>query len=221
MQKYKLLSYPLSEKTPMYGNNNHVKIKEDKQIKKADSCNTYLISMSNHSGTHIDAPKHFIDSGKCLFEYNINELIFNCPQIVDFPKKENELVLPEDLKGIKKKCDILLIRTGFYRFRGNKKYWTHNPGIAPETAEWLRKNKPYLRAVGIDTISVSPFQNRDAGRQAHQIFLNQKMFTGSPILLIEDMNLSDSLIGLAQVMVVPLFIEGIDSMACTVVGIWD
>jgi kynurenine formamidase len=221
MEEYRLLSYPLNEKTPLYGDAKPLNITNERQIRKGNSCNTCMVSIFNHAGTHIDAPKHFVESGRSLSEYSINDFIFASPCVIECPKKDAELVLPEDLKLTDNKCDILLVRTGFYRYRGEGRYRTHNPGISPEAAEWLRVKHPHIRAVGLDTISVSSFQNRDAGRKTHQIFLKNDGYPGDPMLLIEDLNLSGEIRNLKKVYAIPLFIEGVDSMSSTVVGFFN
>ena len=216
---YRLLSYPLSADTPLYGDTEPVKIDLKQQALEGDSCiTTARVSFSNHSGTHVDAPRHFFRNGKALDAYSIEELVFTSPRLIDCPKNDGELISCEDLKSLTPGCDLLLLRTGSYKKRGDEVYRLNNPGIAPEAAEWIRSSRPSVRAVGIDTISVSAYQNRQAGRRTHQAFLKDKGFPGKPVLLIEDMDLAGNIEELRKVYVVPLFFQGIDSMACTVIG---
>lgn len=216
---YRLLSYPLNAKTPLYGDTEAVGITtRTKPAGSGSMVTTARLSLSNHSGTHIDAPRHFFQDGRSVSDLDMNELVFGSPLLIDCSKKEDELVCPGDIKGVGK-CDLLLIRTGFYRFRGSPAYRTNNPGIAPETAEWIRKNRPEIRAVGIDAISVSAFQKRDLGRITHRTFLGSKKgYKGEPVLLIEDLDLAGSFEGLKKIFAVPIFIEDIDAMTCTVFG---
>jgi len=212
-----LLSYPLNEKTPIYGKKYAFQIKEERQIRKKDTCNTFTLSFSNHSGTHIDAPRHCFNNGRCLEQYDINELIFNRPHILNLRKGKNELITGDDLKGISK-CDILLIRTGFYKLRGLNEYIFHNPGFSAQAANFIREKCPWIKAIGIDTISISGYQNRPEGRQAHRILLTNSGYPGKPLLLIEDMDLSAGSLSLKKVFVVPLYVKKIDSAPCTVIG---
>ncbi|MEK7376739.1 MAG: cyclase family protein, partial [Candidatus Margulisiibacteriota bacterium] len=177
-------------------------------------CNTFTITLENHFGTHIDAPNHFYDRGRTISGYAINELVFNDPHVINLKKNEGELVVPKDL-GKLKKCDVLLINTGFSKFRGSKKYVFKNPGISSEAADFIRKKYPGIKAVGIDTISISSYQNREDGRKAHRAFLDKKNYKNDPVLLIEDMNLSGSLKKIKKIYVSPLFIEKVDSAPCT------
>ncbi|MCX5749191.1 MAG: cyclase family protein [Candidatus Saganbacteria bacterium] len=214
---YRLLSYPLNEKTPMYGDTRPVMIEPCKQISRGDDCDTAYVTFSNHSGTHIDAPKHFHAKGRSLSQFGAEEFIFERPRMMDCPKNEDKLVMPDDIKD-SAGCDLLLIRTGFFKFRGSEKYRLNNPGISADAALWIREKCPGIRAVGIDTISITAFQKRPEGKRAHHTFLDPDAKTGKPVLLIEDMDLSGDLAGLKKVFTVPLYFEGVDSMPCTVIG---
>jgi len=215
--KYNLLSYPISVNTPVYGADPGLMISALKQIKKNGSSNTYRVNFLNHSGTHLDAPKHFYDSGRSVSGYNISELIFSQPFVLSLPKSKDELIGRSELSGIRQ-CDILLIKTGFYRFRHQKAYVFHNPGFTAEAAELIRQRHPSIRAIGIDTISFSAYQNREAGRMAHRVLLKEAGRNKRSVLLVEDMDLSLSLVNLRRVILAPLFIQGVDSAPCTVIG---
>lgn len=218
-KQYKLLSYPLSVDTYGYRGKKPLRIKEVKLISKGDSCNTAMLVFPNHLGTHIDCPNHFFTSGKKLSQYKIEDFIFSNPVILDCPKQENELVTLDDIKGNLKKLkekDILLLRTGFYRYRSSMKYAVKNPGIDPEAARFIRKNLTSVRCIGVDSISVSPYGNRKIGRETHRIFLQKYSFERQPVCIIEDMDLSGNLMDLKKVFVVPLFIKGVDSAPCTI-----
>lgn len=67
--KYLLLSYPINESTPLYGSIPMHHVLPYSEISKGDAVNTVFISIHNHTGTHIDAPKHFFDDGKQISEY--------------------------------------------------------------------------------------------------------------------------------------------------------
>jgi len=220
MTRYLRLSYSISGSSPLYPGTLPIKIEAGKSIKKGNSCNTFLITLSNHMGTHIDAPNHFHEKGRKISDYRIDELIFRRPVVIDCPKTEDEPITPHDLKGkIKKLNDIVLIRTGFYKFRGLKKYTHKNPYILPQTALWLRTEYPNLKALGIDLISAGSCNHNEHSRETHQILLGKKGCKGSPMLIIEDVDLSFDLNGLKEVIAAPLYIEGIDSSPCTLIGV--
>lgn len=218
-KQYRLLSYPLSVDTHGYGGEKPLRIKKDKLISRGDSCNASILIFPNHLGTHIDCPNHFFDLGKKLSQYRIEEFIFSNPVTLDCQKRENELVTLDDIRGNLKKLkgkDILLLRTGFYKYRSSIKYARNNPGIDPEAAIFIRKNLSCLKCIGLDSISVSPYGNRKMGRETHRIFLRKHPFKGQPVRIIEDMDLSGNLTDIRKVFVAPLFIKGVDSAPCTV-----
>ncbi len=221
--RFILLSYPLNSQTPLYGDTPPIEIFPDKRINIGDSCNTSFIKFHNHSGTHIDAPHHFWDVGKSIADYSLDDLVFSNIVLVDCPKNPKEMIVPTDLSKFEAeilKADIILFRTGFWKRREEKTYQLENPGISVEAAQLIRKKYPNIRCVGLDTISVSSYSNRDIGRITHRTLLQKGEFEGDPIFLIEDLNLSSPELGsLEKLIVAPLFIEGIDSAPCTVIGL--
>jgi len=218
MDKYRILSYPLSNDTPVYAGDPPLSIEPAKSMPKGNSCNTFKITFCNHSGTHVDAPAHFDMKGRPISDYGMEELIFNRSCIVDCLKGPDEFITPEDLKNTGTKCDLLLVRTGFDRYRSKEEYVMRNPGVSTEAAEWIRRERPNIRAVGIDTISVSPHADREGGRKTHRIFLQKGIFKSDPVILIEGLRLGGAA-KLKTVYVVPLFIDGADSSPCTVLAI--
>lgn len=218
--KYRLLSYPVNAATPMYGSAPQPLLIPYRQISKGDTSNGYIFSLHNHTGTHIDAPRHFVENGKSISDYSLDELIFKHPVIVDCPKDSAMLITPDDLQEAShmfQMSDCLLLHTGYGQFRGKEKYRTHNPGIAPETILRIRKGYPSVRCIGIDSISISSFQYRIAGQEAHRAAFTEQPGLGKPLLLIEDMKLdiiSNERLG--RMVVLPWQIHGLDSAPCNV-----
>jgi kynurenine formamidase len=96
--RYEILSYPINATTPMYGSAPGPLVIPFSQIANGDTSNSYIISLFNHTGTHIDAPRHFLNKGKQISGYALDELLFNHPAIIDCPKEGAELISPDDLK---------------------------------------------------------------------------------------------------------------------------
>ena len=225
MYKIVKLSYDIDEGTPLYPGTPPLKIEKVKEINKGDSCNTSLITFSNHSGTHIDAPRHFLDSGKGTKDYPANKLVYKKPVIIDCPKRPGEVVLPEDLSGLRleKDVDALLIRTGSYKHRSSEpeKYRNENPSISPEAADWIRRNLLNLKIVGIDSISISSKMRKGDGVKAHKTLLTDKEYRGDPVLILEDLYLPSELKRVGELLIFPVFKADIDSSPCVVIGLID
>lgn len=216
------LSHRLQKIIPVYGNKNaEIEIKKIKSIQEGDACNTYWIGFENHWGTHIDAPAHFFNNAPSIANYPPDYWFFKYTQVIEIPVCKGVLIDIECLENkINIQTDLLLIKTGFQQWRGDKKYNVNNPGINSRVGRWLRDNYKSIKAIGFDFISISSYQNKDEGRLAHKAFLDPDA-SGNPILIIEDMNLDMDLSRLRQVWVVPLIFEGIDSSPCTVIGVFE
>lgn len=219
-KKFIYLSFPLSEKTPAYGGEKGITIKQNKRISNGDSCNTEGWNISNHIGTHIDTPKHFFEEGNTIDEYPPEFWICNHVKVVDCPLEEARWILPEDLDGkLEQETDCVLIRTGFQQHRHQEVYFKDNPGLAPELGKWLRLNFPSLKFIGMDFISISRFTDGGKGRTAHREFLRPDP-PGHPILPVEDIDLSSIQNGLniETLYIFPLRVAGSDGAPVTIVS---
>ncbi len=218
MMKSVLLSFPIHNMTPQYGGARDITIRQRTSIARGDSSNSQFISMPNHVGTHIDFPKHFSADGKTINDYPAEFWFFHSPWLLDYPASEKEIIDFEEsiLDEIPVKTDILIIKTGFQQFRGHKKYWNDNPGLAPAMAKKIRVRCPGIKAVGFDFISLSSYQKRQLGREAHREFL-----VHNDILIIEDMDLSHLPGKVDQIVALPLLIDQVDGSPITVVANYE
>lgn len=214
--RYIWLSHVLNETTPLYGNNGKVVIRNEKDISRGDSCNTSLISIPGHSGTHVDTPRHFFETGRSLDRIEAWEWIFNNPLVIDVTVEPGEL-FPEKLDIVlpkNKDADFLVIRTGFERHRDNPEYWENNPGMKTSFAELIIKAFPKLRGIGLDCISISSIKHRDEGRLAHRRLL------GKGLIIIEDMKLAGIDSASFKTMIVsPLRFANGDGAPCSIIGV--
>ncbi|MBF0516201.1 MAG: cyclase family protein [Nitrospirae bacterium] len=217
--RYEFLCHTLSDDlNPVYGGHKSIAIERLKSIEGGDSANVSSFTMENHWGTHVDAPNHFFEHGIRVSEYPAEFWFFKNPQVIQVELKPSEVIsaLPE----ISLQADMLLIQSGWCSCRHEDVYVKENPGIDPAVGFSLRSKFPRLRAVGLDWISVSPYTDRTLGRLTHRAFLDPEG-QGSPILLVEDMDLSMTLDALREVVVLPLRISGLDSAPCTIIGQFD
>lgn len=171
--KYIWLSYPLSNDTLAYSGSKGFKISKEKSMKDGDSCNTSTWLLSSHVGTHVDAPKHFDDHGLTIDQFEPGFWIFASVCVVEVQFSQKDLIIgKEDVEPyLTGYPEILFIKTGMGKYRDQKFYWETNPGLSPALAKTLKEQYPSLRAVGIDSISISSWQNRELGREAHRAFL--------------------------------------------------
>lgn len=213
------LSHFLGPDTPFYGGDNSFQVEQLRSMSAGDTCNACRWSFPNHAGTHVDLPRHFVINGGCLDDFPPDYWIFQYVAIAEpddiFPGSVISIGTLEQF-DIHPSTELLLLKTGFGRYRNTPRYWMENPVFAPELADYLRTKFPSLRVFGFDSISISSWTDRLTGREAHLAFLGGDR----PILLIEDMNLEavgNSMV-LSMVMVAPLLVMGADAATCTVIA---
>lgn len=216
--RYRYLSHVLGDEVPVFGGRSTLCREMSRSITRGDTTNAHLFTVGSHYGTHIDAPNHFFDDGRKAAAYPADFWIFRKPAVVDLRLEPSELLRSGNwTDGISVDADIVLLRSGWFTYRGEDRYSLENPGIHPDVARHLRAVLPGLRAVGIDWISVSAYRDRETGRETHRAFLGANG-PGKPVCLIEDMDLSGDLGGLCEIIALPLRVQDIDSAPCTVVG---
>jgi kynurenine formamidase len=192
-------------------------------MERGDVSNLYVLQFSNHTGTHIDAPRHFVRNGLSISDFGLSEFVFGRPLCLDVSVGDGEILQPSSFAphfAAISDCDLLLLRTGYARVRrvDPARYSTFAPGMSVEGAQYIAQNFPNLRALGLDTVSLACMQHLEEGLEAHRVLLNGE---GKRFLIIEDMNLDRDLSRLKQVFALPLFIDGVDSAPCTVMGLTD
>ena len=212
--KYIYLSHPISQATPLYAGESRIRIRRDLQISKGDPSNTLLLEFPNHAATHIDLPKHFSESGKTLNDYDPGFWFYNKVAVLNVSASADEIMdLEPAVYELPVETEMLLVKTGFQKYREESFYWEHNPGLSPGSAAVLKKRCPGLRAVGMDSISVSAQVRKDIGMEAHRTFLVE-----NDIILVEDMDLARADSRLTKVYMFPLLVEGADGGPVTAIG---
>jgi arylformamidase len=225
------LSHLLSSDSPVYGDYTRIEIQKTNEIQKGDSSNNSSISLTSHSGTHLDAPYHFDEKGKKLDEFPTDFWFCNKPYLIERRATPSEILSMgswgAEFESIPEETDILLIKTGFEERRqpddeqNRADYIFNGPGLAPDLGLWLRKNTE-LKFIGFDFISLTSFQNRELGRIAHRAFLSSRPdgFSSDipepPILIIEDMKLSELNGSPKRVIISPLLFTDADGAPVTV-----
>ncbi len=145
----------------------------------------YDLAMSEHCGTHLDAPVHFAEGGAAVGDIDLADLsgplaivdiVQQCEANPDYVASVADLDAYESEHGPVGEGDIVLFRTGWsQRWPDTLAYLGDDtpgradslrfPGIARDAARWLAARK--VAAVGIDTASIDPGSSTDF--QAHQV----------------------------------------------------
>ena len=137
-----------------------------------------MLFLSTHSGTHMDAPSHFLKNVNSIDQIDVDRLVCNAT-IVRVDKHKGEYINLEDVRGVPDDISnqAIIFSTGWEHEINRKDYFSHNPGLSSELAEYLVKHK--INAVGIDSPSVDRGSAHDF--QVHKILLSKG------IILIENL----------------------------------
>jgi len=212
------LSHNLSESTPFYSALPAPRLDQIYDLAKGDDCNSFYLTTSNHAGTHVDGPRHFNPEGRRIAEYDLNDLVFHKIAVIDVPTSDEHLIVPDDLSGclsIASDIEVLLLRTGFARFRGDAvRYVERSPGFSRAGAEFLMDRFPSLKALAVDFVSIAAIAHMEEGCDAHRVFLGCKGYAQRSILLIEDALLPANLPPMQRLFLIPWMVDGLDSAPC-------
>ena len=175
MSKWIDISQPLDEKTAGWPGDTPFSYEVNWSKEETGSVNVGKITMSIHTGTHIDAPFHFDDNGKKVIDLDL-DLYIGRTKVVHIPANKsigiNELS-DVTLKGITR----LLIRTDAWQDRSV--FPETIPYIEPSLASYLAKLG--IRLLGIDLPSVDPLDSKELA--AHHELAYHKIHILEGVLL--------------------------------------
>jgi len=150
---------------------------------KNDGYNLELLFFSSHTGTHIDAPYHFIKDGLKIHQISLDRLIGKAI-LIKLKKSKNESISKLDIISFEKKNGKISDNSSIFFFTGWQKnlnksnYFTENPGLAISAAKYLALKK--INLVGIDSPSIDI--GMDESYSAHHILSKNN------ILIVENLS---------------------------------
>jgi len=143
---------------------------------KEDGYNLELLFLSTHTGTHMDAPYHFLEKGAKIHELSLKKLVSEAV-LIKSKKKDGESITKTDIQKFEKKhgkiasFSSVIFYTGWQRNLQKKYYFTKNPGLSVSAAKYLASKK--INLVGIDSPSID--LGTDSKFSVHQIFAKKGM----------------------------------------------
>ena len=143
---------------------------------KDDGYNMELLFLSSHTGTHLDAPYHFLEKGSKIHEISLKKLVSEAV-LIKSRKKRNETITKTDIQKFEKKhgkiesFSSVVFWTGWQRNLQKDNYFTKNPGLSVSAAKYLASKK--ISLVGIDSPSID--LGTDSKFSVHQIFAKKGM----------------------------------------------
>lgn len=207
------LSHDIEDKMTVYIGDPSPQIKRVKTIKR-DGVNLSTVFLGTHTGTHVDAPIHFIENGYGMDELPLDAII-GYADVLDFSRipagsgiGEREL---KSYSSLIREGHIAVLFTGLSEHWDEQKYRRNFTYLEPEGAEWLVKKK--VKAVAIDYLSIEKFRSKD--HVTHKILLSNN------IPIIESLNSNvKMLIGKEPMMIcLPLKLKGADGSPARVIAL--
>lgn len=149
------ISQPLDNRIVVWPGDTPFSYKVTWSKEESGSVNVGQITMSTHTGTHIDAPFHFDNDGKRVIELDVN-LYIGRARVIHLPKPSSIGI--KELSGVELEgVTRLLIRTEAWTDRSV--FPAAIPEIEPELASYLG-NKG-IRLLGLDLPSVDPIDSKE------------------------------------------------------------
>lgn len=192
------VSVPLDGNLPTYPGNTPFTLEPVKQIAAGGSSNVSTLHMSVHTGTHVDAPRHFFDAGIGVDALPL-EILCGRTRVIEVTSRK--AVDAEDLAAADLSEDVrVLIKTHNSRLWGSAEFHKDYIGISETGAKYLVEHG--IKVVGVDYLSVEPFKT--PGAPTHHMLL------GGGTIVIEGLNLRDVEPGVYDMVCLPLRIVGAD-----------
>jgi arylformamidase len=201
------ISLPLDSGMPIWPGSSGFRLRKTLSLEAGDPCNVSQLDCDVHTGTHVDAPAHFIKSGITIEKLPL-EMMVGAATVVYIQGAESitaaqlaSLSLP---LGIKR----LLFRTD------NSELWQNNGrrftsdyvGLTCDAAEWIVNRG--IQLVGIDYLSI---QHYDDTPRTHEILL------GAQVIILEGLNLAKVKPGEYELICLPLRLTGAEGAPARVV----
>ncbi len=148
---------------------------------KEDGYNLELVFLSSHSGTHIDAPFHFLQNGAKIHKIPLERLVIDA--ILIKIKKGKKIITRQDIEDFEKnnflipKKSTVIFHTDWSKNLNKNFYFTKNPGLSLSAAKYLVSKK--INLIGIDSPSID--LGTDEKFSVHQILSKNN------ILIVENL----------------------------------
>lgn len=193
------VSMPIVNGGLVYPGNPEIQIEPQQEIAKGGSANVSSLSFGSHTGTHVDAPKHFFNDGPGVDMLSLDVLMG--PAVLIHAPDDAMAVGEEQLRLHElKKHTRVLIKTRNSGFLRDGEFHRDYTYLAPDGAEYLVSLG--VRLVGVDYLSVEQFHS--GHHRTHRALLE------AGVIIVEGLDLSAPPAGPYDLRVLPLRLKGLD-----------
>lgn len=192
------ISWPISPDMTAYKDKKTVVFEVVKEFER-DGVRESVIRLSSHTGTHIDAPIHFLKDGHAINQMMITNFSGTCT-VVDLCHV-SESISRADLEplGIKEN-DIILFKTKNSMLGSTEKFAPNFIYLNTSGAQYLVEQK--IKAVGIDYLGIERSQ---PNHETHTLLMNNY------VTIIEGLRLGHVPSGQFFLWCVPLAVIGLEA----------
>jgi arylformamidase len=193
------LSVALSDDTPTYPGDPGIQIREWSTLASGDQANVSLLKFGAHTGTHVDAPAHFLAGARTVESLSLDILIGEA-EVIEVPRSSYVI----DEAFVRQNC-----RPGTTRIL----FKTRNSAFWDEPQAGFRADYTYLdpraavelveqgtKLVGIDYLSIEQFKSDRF--ETHHVLLSHG------VIIVEGLDLRDVPAGKYELICLPLRIHG-------------
>jgi arylformamidase len=173
------ITVPIRASMPVYEGDPGVKIDAWSAFAKGDSSNVSMLNFGAHTGTHVDAPAHFIEGARKIDAVSL-EVLIGPARVLRVPDEVTEI--GTDFIG---RCDLNGVQRVLFHTRnsmlwdeGFRKDFTH---LLPEAAQLLVDRG--IKLVGTDYLSIEKFHS--GHHRTHLTLLSNN------VVIVEGLNLSE------------------------------
>lgn len=198
MRKWQDISLTLEAGMVHWPTDPAMRVKRVKDMDKGDKDNVSFISMGSHTGTHMDAPLHYISNGKGLDKMPLDATI-GPARVIYIRNKECISVRELQKQQIRPKERVLFktVNSAYWKTGRFVKRFVY---ISPDCASYLAALS--LRVVGVDYLSVGGYHKDGA--------VTHKNLLKAGIWIIEGLNFSGVKPGRYDLICLPLKILNSD-----------
>ncbi|MDT8897418.1 MAG: cyclase family protein [Thermanaerothrix sp.] len=201
MRKIHDISLTIGPDLPTWPSDPSVRIERVSKIEEGANANVSKVEMGLHTGTHLDAPYHFLPNGARLESLAL-EVLIGPAQVIEVPEHFAEITADVFqhfplAPGVQRV--LFKTRNSRYWAEGEKTFRPDFVGITQDGAEYLVEQG--VRLVGIDYLSVAPYKR---SRPTHEVLLQ------AGVVIIEGLDLSQVRSGLYHLICLPIKFQGVE-----------
>jgi arylformamidase len=202
------ITLTISPDMPVWPGDPAVVLELAESMDKGDHVNVTRLNLSAHTGTHVDAPHHFLNDHRTVENLPLEVLTGPC-FVIQLPDDVDE-ISAEVLERVPwaDGTTRVLFGTSNSRFwaQGEKTFQKNFVAVSEDGAEWLVAHG--VKLVGVDYLSVAPFG--DSG-PTHKVLLN------AGVVIVEGLNLAQIPRGFYDLYCLPLKLAGADGAPARVI----